>query len=277
MIIPKNFGLKISGIYKITNIVNNKFYIGSSNDIYHRLKHHYSDLKNNNHHNKYLLRSFQKYNKDNFKVEIIEIVEQSLLIEREQYYIDTLKPQYNLMLDVINNKLTESSKKQISETLKKQYLTGKLVVKNSTDIEEVIIYDFNCKCINKFKSRKKAAKFLLLLYPNFKLDRLEIKIRLLMRGYAKSTRSKLGVFKNHYILPSSKSCIIAKKLGPVRTIVESECILTNKIIQHDSITDCVKYFKSSKVTIYSRIKDQKLLYNQYKLKLIGDYARSKQK
>jgi group I intron endonuclease len=91
MIIPKNFGLKISGIYKITNIVNNKFYIGSSVDIYHRLKHHYSDLKNNKHGNKYFLRSYIKYGKNNFNVEILEEVPKELLLIKEQYYKDLYK------------------------------------------------------------------------------------------------------------------------------------------------------------------------------------------
>jgi group I intron endonuclease len=268
MQIPKNFGLKISGIYKITNIINNKFYIGSSNDIYHRLKHHYSDLKNNKHHNKYLLRSFKKHGKNNFKVEIIEKVEQKLLIKREQYYIDILKPEYNLILDVVGNKLTESSKKQISKTLKNKYLNGELLVKNSTDIENIIIYDKNCKCFDTYKSRKEAAKALLLLYPNLKLSTLEIKIRSLIRNYRENSRSKFGVFKNHYILKEETPCLVIEKLAPVRTPVQSECIITKEIIKHNSVTDCVKFFKSSKVTIYSRIKSGELLNKRYKLTLI---------
>lgn len=268
MIIPKNFGLKISGIYKITNIVNNKFYIGSSINIYQRLKHHYSDLKNNKHGNKYFLRSYIKYGKNNFIVEILEEVPKELLLIREQYYIDTLKPKYNLMIDVIGNKLTEKSRKQISKTLKKKYLKGELLVKNSTDIENIIIYDKNCKCFDTYKSRKEAAKALLLLYPNLKLSTLEIKIRSLIRNYRENSRSKFGVFKNHYILKEQTPCIVIEKLAPVRTPVQSECIITKEIIKHNSITDCVKFFKSSKVTIYSRIKSGELLNKRYKLTLI---------
>lgn len=41
---------RITGVYKITNIINNKVYIGESLDIYERWKSHKEDLKNGNHH-----------------------------------------------------------------------------------------------------------------------------------------------------------------------------------------------------------------------------------
>ena len=133
MQIPKNFGLKISGIYKITNIVNNKFYIGSSSDIYHRLKHHYSDLKNNKHHNKYLSRSFKKHGKANFKVEIIEKVEQKLLIEKEQYYIDTLKPEYNSATsssDGVCDNLMTNIVPDATNYFSNSFITGPMTIKH---------------------------------------------------------------------------------------------------------------------------------------------------
>ena len=42
-----------SGIYKITNKINGKFYIGSAIDFIKRKKEHIYWLKKNNHHNKY--------------------------------------------------------------------------------------------------------------------------------------------------------------------------------------------------------------------------------
>jgi hypothetical protein len=267
MIIPKNFGLKISGIYKITNIVNNKFYIGSSVDIYHRLKHHYSDLKNNKHGNQYFLRSFLKYGKNNFIVEIIEKTPKELLLIREQYYIDILKPHYNILLDVIGNIPSEKSRKQISETLKYKYLIGEIKPRTN-DTEKILIYNSKCDCCGKYNSRKEAAKALLLLYPNLKLERLEITIRTLIRKYVCNNRSNFGVFKDHYILKVNTPCVLIEKLAPVRTPVQSECIVTKEIVKHNSVTDCVKFFKSSKGTIYSRIKSGELLNKRYKLTLI---------
>lgn len=78
----------ICGIYKITNIITNKVYIGSSKNIYSRWNKHIYDLKNNKHHSTHLQRSWNYYGNENFKFEIIEECTSDKLIEREQFYID---------------------------------------------------------------------------------------------------------------------------------------------------------------------------------------------
>lgn len=91
--------MKISGIYKITNIVSNKFYIGSAVNIVARWSSHRCNLNKNKHTNKYLQSAWNKYGKENFIIEVVEEVESKLnLIDREQFWIDTLKPQYNLAI-----------------------------------------------------------------------------------------------------------------------------------------------------------------------------------
>jgi len=85
--------MKRSGIYKITCKVNNKIYIGSAVNLKIRWKRHQNELKNNCHVNLILQNAFNKYGLENFNFEIIEIVDDtSKLFEREQYYLDTLKP-----------------------------------------------------------------------------------------------------------------------------------------------------------------------------------------
>jgi len=85
-----------SGIYKIINIVNNKFYIGSSYNIFNRWSLHKNQLMENKHHNIHLQRSWNINGENNFLFEIIELCEVQKCIDREQYYIDTLKPHYNI-------------------------------------------------------------------------------------------------------------------------------------------------------------------------------------
>lgn len=87
---------KKSGIYKLINNVNHNIYIGSSVNFYNRLKEHFRDLERNTHYNEYLQRAYNKYNK-NFTFEIIEECDKELLFEKEQYWIDLLKPHYNMM------------------------------------------------------------------------------------------------------------------------------------------------------------------------------------
>lgn len=92
----KYFYNKISGIYKITNILNNDYYIGSSNNIKVRWTDHSSLLKNNKHSNIFFQRAYNKYGKHNFKFEIIATCPNEYLIRLEQWFIDNLNPKYNL-------------------------------------------------------------------------------------------------------------------------------------------------------------------------------------
>ena len=62
------------GIYKILNIKNNKFYIGSSTNLRKRLYEHYRELTQGIHCNKHLQSSWIKYGKDGFKFQILKII-----------------------------------------------------------------------------------------------------------------------------------------------------------------------------------------------------------
>lgn len=82
---------KKGGIYKITNIFNGRFYIGSAKEFKNRWVNHYSSLKKNKHHNKFLQNDFNKYGEKMFLFEVIEVMENHSTEQRrlrEQYYID---------------------------------------------------------------------------------------------------------------------------------------------------------------------------------------------
>jgi len=79
-----------SGIYKITNTITNKFYIGSAKDFDTRWNRHRSNLSNGTHCNVYLQRSYNKYG-DVFEYSILEYALYDSYIEAlEQQYIDKL-------------------------------------------------------------------------------------------------------------------------------------------------------------------------------------------
>lgn len=87
---------KTSGIYKITNIVNNRCYIGSSVQIGIRFQQHKSRLKKDKHHSQYLQRAWNLHGESSFIFEILEKCDESIHLIREQFYMDTLKPEYNV-------------------------------------------------------------------------------------------------------------------------------------------------------------------------------------
>lgn len=91
------------GVYKITDLTDNRIYIGSTGSngrLIRRLKRHLNDLKKGAHFNSHLQRCYNKHGLTNFDFQIVEfykwqpeisIAENKSHIEkREQYYIDTL-------------------------------------------------------------------------------------------------------------------------------------------------------------------------------------------
>ena len=81
--------MKVSGIYQIRNIVDNKIYVGSAIDIDKRWRQHKSNLKLTKHHSIHLQRAWILYGEEHFSFEIIEYVsDKDILLIREQYWID---------------------------------------------------------------------------------------------------------------------------------------------------------------------------------------------
>jgi group I intron endonuclease len=83
------------GVYCITNTVNGKRYIGSSENVHKRLGHHFRLIRYGQHHNAHLQSAFRKYGEDVFMGRALMYCEDFELLKYEQYFIDTLKPEYN--------------------------------------------------------------------------------------------------------------------------------------------------------------------------------------
>jgi len=96
---------EVTCIYKIVNTINGKIYVGSAVNFRKRKNLHLKNLRDRKHGNKHLQLSFNKYGLDNFVFEIIELCSREILLEREQYYIDTLKPDYNICKSVERSRL----------------------------------------------------------------------------------------------------------------------------------------------------------------------------
>ncbi len=85
-----------SGIYKIENSVNQKVYIGSTNNFNYRKQTHFKLLKSNKHHSAKLQNAFNKYGEENFKFEILVRCPVEYLLKVEQWFFDTHHPEYNI-------------------------------------------------------------------------------------------------------------------------------------------------------------------------------------
>ena len=85
-----------AGVYMWTNLKNNNTYIGSSVNLSPRLLKYLNE--NALRKNKMLISlAILKHGIENFSLDIIEYCSSKDVIQREQYYLDTYKPIYNIL------------------------------------------------------------------------------------------------------------------------------------------------------------------------------------
>lgn len=97
-IIQENRGK--SGVYRWVNLENDKSYIGSSTNLGKRFTNYFSitylerEVKRTN---SVIYMALIKYGYFAFRLEILEYCDPSEAINKEQYYLDLLKPEYNIL------------------------------------------------------------------------------------------------------------------------------------------------------------------------------------
>jgi len=83
-------------VYHLTNLVNSKSYVGSANDLRKRLWVYFSIARLINT-NMPIYKAILKHSYSNLKLEILEYCNPDILLLRKQYYIDIIKPEYNVL------------------------------------------------------------------------------------------------------------------------------------------------------------------------------------
>lgn len=160
-----------TGIYKITCLFNNKIYIGSAcangkslsrKGFYSRWSTHINKLNLNKHRNHYLQNCWNKYGKENFKFEILELCTKENIIEREKYWINFYKAyDNNIGFNIIKTNLanygifSKEHKQKISQSLLGKPRTLELKQKLG---KKVIQYDLQMNEINQFYSISEASR-----------------------------------------------------------------------------------------------------------------------
>lgn len=156
----------ICGIYKITNKITNDFYIGSSKNIKERWNSHRRSYHWKNNPKTPLYKAIHNYGLENFLFDIIEECMQDDLLSREQYYINTLKPQYN---EGIAKAALSKIEYQREYLIKNKEKISKYKKKNREYILERNKKYFNRKCIynnEEYTLSKLSNKFVRLGIKN---------------------------------------------------------------------------------------------------------------
>jgi predicted GIY-YIG superfamily endonuclease len=190
-----------SGIYMIS--CNQRSYIGSSKSLYDRLLEHRVKLINGYHSNDFMQKAFNKYGITKFKYKILEFCNPEERIKREKWYIDNLKPEFNLQLDPILKTLSIYSKQKLSKSIIKGRSEGKY--KTKFDYCEIEQYDYFGNYLTTFKNKEDASKQLKI---SFKI------IQNLTGGYKKGlSRKGIRLRYSNSKVPVQKFKIDPKYLG----------------------------------------------------------------
>lgn len=130
--------LKITGIYKITNTKDNKSYIGQAVSIFRRWGQEaaHAFTPTNTEYNSLLSQAIRETGIEYFDAEVLEECDESILLEREQYYIQL----YNTLEPNGYNKASKTP--QITK-------------------EKVSMYDINGNLQQHFERVKDAIQFLI--------------------------------------------------------------------------------------------------------------------
>lgn len=229
---------KHSGVYAWFNKLNSKIYVGSGVLLYKRLRSYFSNAYLNQTENMLISKALKKYGMVNFKLYILEHTNTDNVIEREQYWIDVLKPEYNInpkasgtlgFTHTLSSKLKMRNKalgRLVSEETKKKMSLARLGYKFSDDVLE------------KLKGRVFTAE-----------HKAKISKALIGRGY---TEERL---KNHIVQVT--------KLKGIKLIVTD--VQTGNIENFDSITLAANKLRASRSAIQNCMSKNTLFRKKYKI------------
>ncbi|RUP45952.1 GIY-YIG nuclease superfamily [Jimgerdemannia flammicorona] len=90
-----------SGIYLWRNLITGDTYVGRSSDLSRRLQQYFqfSYLSHPDRGKSLICNALLHYGYSNFALEVLEYCDTTDLVSREQYYLNTLAPIYNILKD----------------------------------------------------------------------------------------------------------------------------------------------------------------------------------
>jgi group I intron endonuclease len=183
-----------------------------------------------------ICKALLKYGYSSFKLEILEYCDPSLVIEREQYFIDLLKPEYNILRvagSFFGYKHTPESLEKMRE-----------IALNRSDE-------------TKAKLREAALGK---TYKHTEETKIKLRDAVLGKKHSDETKAKLRVIQSTRI----KHPVVGFK-------IEVKDVHTGQILYYDSLRAAGKEFNTNHVTLSYNLNKGKLFRDRYLItKIIGD-------
>lgn len=117
-----------SGIYEISNTIDDRTYIGSTKTLRDRFRHHRKQLEKGTNPSILLQRFSSKYGIDKLIFTVLELVEEDKLLDREEYYLGIRNCKFNVMLTPLRQSgynHNPQTIRKMSEIAKKSFQNGR--------------------------------------------------------------------------------------------------------------------------------------------------------
>jgi group I intron endonuclease len=241
---------RVTGVYCIKNVVNNKSYIGSSVNIEGRAYKHRSLLRNNKHENAYLQNAWNKYGEDCFHFFILETCSKEDLTTTEQKWID-LSGEYNLIKDVVRNVMSETSKIKMSNSRREGIANGTIP---KYGIKSVQQFSLSGTFIKEYSSITEASSICGVSMTQLRraLQGVHRKAKGFQWKYTADDREIQEYIKRDYSCVSEKLC---KKI----LVLD---MLTGIYTEFESFKECASFFSLPSPSISQIHKSRYRLYKK---------------
>ena len=267
---------KVSGVYLITNKINDKVYVGCSIDIHKRLKEHRNGLNLGNHRNRLLQNSWNKYGENSFLFDILVECDTDLLLSEENYWCNVLlshdrKYGYNIRMTSPEGKtsLSEETKKILSDLKKGKgsYNYGK---KMSEETKKKISIALSGKKASEKSKTAAAENGRKSKGRKHSLDtRMKMSERKKNKKLSEETKKKISDANKNRVISDEKKKLISDKLKGKKY---NRCIwkVYNETSEYivNSSSECLKILgisKSKRTTIYEVIRGRRDNINGFKI------------
>lgn len=200
------------GIYKITNLSNNKVYIGQSTKLKDRKYRHFSELRCGRHHNPHLQSSFNKFGESNFSFEIIEEHPVIELDDRERFWIsfyDSTNRDYGFNMDSGGVKRRVITRESVESAIWKKIGIPAWNKGLKMSDEQTV----NMKGVKRSAEFKKKMRELKIGVKLSEEHRKKIKLSMKGRVLSDEHKENLGFSKRKYTDVDLKKMILLREEG----------------------------------------------------------------